>query len=147
VILFCRILLLMFLISTVSFSQTTRDTVRGGKEIQERGSQINRNAGRVVSKELKLFNNYFSIPLNPKIYQKILVNDFLRSHTFSQEELRTGMTGEELAAFEKHKLNTQRILSDIYGEDLIDVESILSALGITREQIIAVAAILKFFLM
>ncbi len=57
------------------------------------------------------------------------------------------MSDQELIAFEKNRLKFRKMLSDIYGEDLIDIEKLLTALGITREQIIAIVAILKFFLM
>lgn len=142
-----QILFFMLLFSVVLLCQTESDTLGSINKNKEKRGQINQNARRDVSNEIKLFSNYFSVPLNLKIYQKILINDYVRSNKFSPEELRTGMSHQELTAFEEHRLNTKKILSDIYGEDLIDVEGLLSALGITKEQIIAVAAILRFFLM
>ena len=48
--------------------------------------------------------------------------------------------------FEQNKSLTKRMLSDIYGEDIIDLKKILETLGITKDQIVMIAAILKFFL-
>lgn len=57
------------------------------------------------------------------------------------------MSDDELISFEKNRLTTKKMLAGIYGEDLINVKNILAALGITSEQLVVVAAILKFFLM
>jgi len=48
--------------------------------------------------------------------------------------------------FERNKLLTKKMLSDIYGVDIIDLKKILETLGITKDQIVLAVAILKFFL-
>ena len=142
-----RLLFLILILSMPLFSQTKIDTARTDKEIQDGRKQINSNPRHETSRKIQLFDGNFSVPLNLKIYQKVTLNDYIGPHKFSLEELSTGMTYKELIAFEKTRLKFRKTLSDIYGEDLIDIEGLLAALGITREQIIALAAILKFFLM
>lgn len=139
-----RLLFLLLILPMPLFSQTKIDTARTDKEIQDSRKQI--NSRHETSSKIQLFDGNFSIPLNLKIYQKVVLNDYIGPHKFSLEELSTGMTYKELIAFEKTRLKFRKTLSDIYGEDLIDIEGLLAALGITREQLIVIVAILKFFL-
>jgi hypothetical protein len=127
------------------FSQNKIDTTRTMKDTQDDRKQINSNARRETLIKIQLLNENFSIPLNLRIYQKVMINDYIAPHKFSQEELSTGMSNDELISFEKNRLKTRRMLSGLYGEDFINTENILAALGITKEQLIAVVAILKFF--
>lgn len=141
-----RLLFLILILSMQIFSQNKIDTARANKDTHDGRKQMNSNTRHETSNKIQLLNGDFFVPLNLKIYQKVILNDYIVSHKFSQEELSTGMSDDGLIAFERNRLRFKRMLSDIYGEDFIDIEGLLTALGITREQIIALAAILKFFL-
>jgi hypothetical protein len=86
------------------------------------------------------------VPLNLKIYQKIFADEKFKIYNFTQEYLNSGLSNNELMIFDQNKLLTKRMLSDIYGEDIIDLKKIFEALGLTKDQIVMIAAILKFLL-
>ena len=140
-------IMIIIIISMPIFSQTKTDTTINKKASADGREQMNSDTYHEIQNRIQLLDGDYSIPLNLKIYQKIMLYNYIAPDKFSQEELRTGMSDNELIAFEVNRLKTKRMLSDIYGEDLIDVENILATLGITREQLIAIAAILKLFLM
>lgn len=144
---FYDFMLIILFISMPLFSQTKTDTTINKNEKSDNLAQMNSNSHHEIQNRLQLMDGNFFVPLNMKIYQRIMLYDYLVPHKFSQEELRTRMSDDELIAFDVNRLKTKRMLSDIYGEDIIDVENILATLGITREQLIAIAAILKLFLM
>ena len=145
---------LFFLIITAPqlFSQTEHDTINARinkKNMQSDKNQLSTRSNSLDSEKfnrLEILQNNFKVPLNLKIYQKIFANEKFEIYSFPQEYLNSGLSNYELTIFEQNKSLTKRKLSDIYGEDIIDLKKILETLGITKDQIVMVAAILKFFL-
>lgn len=129
-------------------SQTLHDSSKTIlKNIKDKKTEINtikKNAEPELLNRYNFQNENFIIPLNLKIYQKIITNDYRQHRSLTPKEKESGMTEEELLTFDRNKEQTEKMLSDIYGKDLIDLKKILEKLGVTKEQIIALAAILKF---
>ncbi len=84
------------------------------------------------------------LPLNLQIFSKAFANDYKPSPVFSNEELASGLSDDELSSFNNNKLKMQKELYDFYGEDLIDIEKLLESIGLNKDQVIALAAALKF---
>jgi hypothetical protein len=147
VISFRQLIFLSLFVSIPVFSQSVGDTSKASNK--ENRNKQNYNLPKIPDKSPSPFEfhteNIF-IPLNLKIYGKAMVNEYKKPRKFTAEELSTGMSDDELTSFDSNKLNTKKMLSDLYGEDLIDEEKILESLGITKEQIIGIVAILRFFL-
>ena len=145
-------LFLFIIITSQLLSQTVLDTTKftGKDRINKEGKkQLNTKFRSLDNERLNQFDvrqNDFKIPLNLKIYQKIFADEKFNEFIFSQEERESGLINEDLTTFRNNKKLTQRMLSDIYGEDIINLKKILEGLGITKDQIVMIAAILKFFL-
>jgi len=145
-------LFLFIIITSQLLSQTVLDTTKftGKDRINKEGKkQLNTKFRSSDNERLNQFDirqNDFKIPLNLKIYQKIFADEKFNEFIFSQEERESGLTNEELITFRNNKKLTQRMFSDIYGEDIINLKKILDELGVTKDQIVMIAAILKFFL-
>jgi hypothetical protein len=138
-----RTIYILLILTIPVHSQTKRDT---SKTINNEKKKLNTDLHDLGNQQqqFEVPNEIISVPLNLKIYQKILTEENSRHNIHSSEELETGMTDEELTAFEINKNNMERMLNEIYGEDIINLKKILETLGITKDQIVAVAAILKF---
>ena len=145
-------LFLLIIISTQLFSQTEHDTSKtsSNKKINPSDmKQLNTKSNSLETERLnrlEIRQDNFKVPLNLKIYQKIFADEKFVIYNFPQEYLNSGLSSDELMIFEQNKSLTKRMLSDIYGEDIIDLKKILETLGITKDQIVMIAAILKFFL-
>ncbi|TSA26890.1 MAG: hypothetical protein D4R68_06585 [Ignavibacteriales bacterium] len=150
--LFLETLFLLIIITTQLFSQTEHDTSKtlSNKKITPRDKkQLSIKSNSLDTERLhrlEILQDNFKVPLNLKIYQKIFADEKFMIYRFPQEYLNSGLSNDELMIFEQNKSLTKRMLSDIYGEDIIDLKKILETLGITKDQIVMVAAILKFFL-
>ncbi len=145
---YIRLIIFLSLIVTVPIlSQTEGDTSKTTLRDNKNGrKQIIHKIPNGTTNRFELPNENIFIPLNLKIYQKAIINDYIAPHKFTKEELSTGMADDELISFEINKMKTKRMLSELYGEDLIDIKKILAALGITKEQITWVVALLRLFL-
>jgi len=142
-----RLFFFLIITSASILSQTKTDTVQAREQNRDGKRKISSNVNRMIFEAAPLINDNFTIPLNLKIYQKAILNGYKAEQNFSAEDLSSGLSREDLSVFNQNRLKTKKMLAAIYGEDIINIPAILEALGITREQIIAVAAILKFFLM
>lgn len=143
-----RLVIFLFLIVTVPvLSQTEGDTSKTiHRDNKNERKQIIHKIPNETTNRFELPIENIFIPLNLKIYQKAIINDYIAPHKFTEEELSTGMVDDELISFEINKMKTKKMLSDIYGEDLIDMKKILAALGITKEQITWIVALIRLFL-
>lgn len=145
-------IVLVFLFPIFLFSQTEHDTSKtlSNKKITPNDKKLLSTKSNSLDMErlnrLEIRQDDFKVPLNLKIYQKIFADEKFRFYSFPQEYHNSGLSNDELMIFEQNKSLTKRMLSDIYGEDIIDLKKILETLGITKDQIVMVAAILKFFL-
>ena len=145
-------LFLLIIITAQSFSQTEHDTskILSNKKITTpEKKQLNSTSNRLNTEtlnHLEIRQENFIVPLNLKIYQKIFADEKFEFYSFPQEYLNSGLRNDELMIFDQNKSLTKRMLSNIYGEDILDLKKILETLGITKDQIVMVAAILKFFL-
>ncbi|MHB8905764.1 MAG: hypothetical protein ACYC4T_03945 [Melioribacteraceae bacterium] len=143
-----RYIVFFFLIAAMHlFSQTVRDTSKTSRqENKSDRKQILQKIPDDATNQFELPDVNIFIPLNLKIYQKAIINNYNAPHKFTREELSTGMADDELISLEVNKSKTKRMLSELYGEDLIDMKKVLETLGITKEQITWIVAILRFFL-
>lgn len=145
-------LFLLVMISAQLLSQTEHDTSKtlSNKKIMSGEKKpLNartNNLDREELNRLELQQGNFMIPLNLKIYQKIFADEKFEVYNFPQDYLNSGLSNNELMVFDRNKMLTKRMLSGIYGEDIINLKKILETLGITKDQIVMIAAILKFFL-
>lgn len=145
-------LFLLIIITAQLFSQTEHDTSKAlrNKKITPGDKKQLSTKSNSLDKErlnrLEIWQDNFKVPLNLKIYQKIFADEKFELYSFPQEYLNSGLSNDELMIFEQNKSLTKKMLSDIYGEDIIDLKKILETLGITKDQIVMIAAILKFFL-
>lgn len=134
------------------FAQTEHDTIKtiSNKEnIQDNKKLYNTKSNSINTERLnhlEIRQSNFVVPLNIKIYQKIFADEKFEFYSFQQELRNSGLSNNELMTFEQNKLLTIKLLFDIYGKDIIDLKKILETLGITKDQIVMLAAILKFFL-
>ncbi|MCX6169365.1 MAG: hypothetical protein NTX65_08495 [Ignavibacteriales bacterium] len=143
----CLSIFFSLVVTLPVLAQTVGDTSKTtNKENKNEQNFIIRKIPDNTTNRFEFNNENIFIPLNLKIYQKAIINGYLEPHKFSHEELRTGMTDDELISFELNKKKTKRMLSELYGEDLIDEEKILESLGITQEQITWIVALLRLFL-
>lgn len=143
-----KIISIMFLfLPVIHFCQISIDTSKNEK--QKKINNVDRSAPEInqyqflnpVSKNIFEKNE---LPLNLQIFSKAFANDFKPNPFFSADELASGLSDQELISFNNNKAKMQKILYDFYGEDLIDMEKLLASLGLTKNQIIALAAALKF---
>jgi hypothetical protein len=144
----CKVLLFLFMMYSIVSSQSTGDTSKtsfGKKNEEKQLNNKHKEQESFQQNRLEIQNNILKVPLNLKIYQKVLQLELNEGRQLSEEDLITGMTGIELDAFDYNKKLTQKMIADVYGEDLINERKILSALGITEDQIKIIAAILKYF--
>lgn len=145
-------LLFLIIITAQLFSQTEHDTSKtlSNKKIMPSDKkQLSTKSNSLDTERLnrlEIRQDNFKVPLNLKIYLKIFADEKFETYSFPQEYLNSGLSNDEFLIFEQNKALTKRMLSDIYGEDIINLKEILEALGITKDQIVMVAAILKFFL-
>ena len=150
--LFLKILSLIVLITTQLFSQTEHDTSKtlSNKKIMTSDKeQLNTKSNSFDMERLnrlEIRQDNFMVPLNLKIYQKIFADEKFDFFIPREEDLNSGLSNNALMIFERNKSLTKKMLSDIYGEDIIDLKKILQALGITKDQMVLAVAILKFFL-
>jgi hypothetical protein len=150
--LFLKTFFILAIITVQLFSQTEHDTsktLRNKKNTVEEKKQLNTNSNRFSAEKLnhlEIRQDNFVVPLNLKIYQKIFADEKFEIYTFTQEYLNSGLSNNELMIFDQNKLLTKRMLSDTYGEDIIDLKKILKTLGITQDQLVMIFAILRFFL-
>ena len=150
--LFFEILFFLIIITSQSFSQIEHDTskILNNKKITTKEKkQLNADFNGLDTERLnrlEIRQENFMVPLNFKIYQKIFADEKFKIYNFTQEYLNSGLSNNELMIFDQNKLLTKRMLSDIYGEDIIDLKKIFETLGITKDQIVMIAAILRFFL-
>jgi len=146
------LIVLVFLFPIFLFSQTEYDTsktLRNKRITSSDKKQLNvkfNSSDTERLNRLKIRQDNFNVPLNLKIYQKIFADEKFEYYSFPQEYLNSGISSNELIIFEQNKSLTKRMLSDFYGEDIIDLKKILESLGITKDQIVMIAAILKCFL-
>lgn len=149
---FQRITFLIVFITTQLFSQTEHDTSKtlNNKKITTSDKeQLNAKSNSFDIERLnrlELRQDNFKVPLNLKIYQKIFADEKFDFFIPREDDLNSGLSNNALMIFRQNKTITKRMLSDIYGEDIIDLKKILETLGITKDQIVLAAAILKFFL-
>ena len=149
---FLKMLSLIVLITLQLFSQTEHDTSKtlSNKKITTSDKeQLNAGSNSFDIERLnrlEMRQDNFKVPLNLKIYQKIFADENFEYFVPKQEDLNSGLSNYELMIFERNKLLTKKMLSDIYGVDIIDLKKILETLGITKDQIVLAVAILKFFL-
>ena len=150
--LFFETFFILTIITAQLFSQTELDTsktLKNKKITTEEKKQLNTNSSRLNTERLnslEIRQENFLVPLNLKIYQRIFADEKFEIYNFSQEYLNSGLSNNELMIFDQNKLLTKRMLSDIYGEDIIDLKKIFETLGITKDQVVMIAAILKFLL-
>lgn len=141
-------LLFLIIITAQLFSQTEHDTSKtlSNKKIMPSDKkQLSTKSNSLDTERLnrlEIRQDNFKVPLNLKIF----ADEKFETYSFPQEYLNSGLSNDEFLIFEQNKALTKRMLSDIYGEDIINLKEILEALGITKDQIVMVAAILKFFL-
>ncbi len=146
----CKVLLFLVFMYSIVSSQSIGDTSKtsfGKKNEEKQLNTKHKEQESFPQNRAEIQNSILKVPLNLKIYQKILQLELNEGRQLSEEDLITGMTGKELDAFDYNKKLTQKMLIDVYGVDLIDEKKILSALGITEEQIKILAAILKYFVL
>lgn len=149
---FLKIFFLVILTAAQLFSQTEHDTSKtlSNKKITSSDNKkLSVNSNGLDLEKLNRFEirqDNFRVPLNLKVYQKIFADEKFEFYNFQQEDLNSGLSNYELMIFEQNKSLTKKMLSDIYGKDIIDLKKILDALGITKDQIVMIAAILKLFL-
>jgi len=149
---FMKIFFFIVITTTQLFSQTEHDTskILSNKKITSSDNKkVSVNSNRLDLERLnriEIRQDNFKVPLNLKIYQKIFADEKFEFYNFQQEDLNSGLSNNALMIFEQNKMLTKRMLSDIYGEDIIDLKKILATLGITKDQIVLAAAILKFLL-
>jgi len=145
-------LFLLVMISAQLFSQTEHDTSKilsNKKIMSDEKKKINTRTNNLDAEglsRLEFQHDNFKIPLNLKIYQKIFAYEKFETYNFPQDYLNSGLSNNELMIFDRNKMLTKRMLTDIYGEDIIDLKKILETLGITKDQIVMFVAILKFLL-
>jgi hypothetical protein len=145
-------LFLLIIITAQLFSQTEHDTskaLRNKKITPSDKKQLSTKSNSLDMERLnrlEIRQDDLKVPLNLKIYQKIFADEKFGFYSFPQEYLNSGLSNDELMIFNQNKSLTKKMLSDIYGEDIIDLKKILETLGITKDQIVMAAAILKFFL-
>ncbi len=149
---FLTSIVLVFLFPIFLFSQTEHDTSKtsSNKKITPGDKKqliIKFNSLDTEGQNrLEIRQDNFKVPLSLKIYQKIFADEKFELYSFPQEYLNSGLNNDALMIFDQNKSLTKRMLSDIYGEDIINLKKILESLGITKDQIVIIAAILKFFL-
>lgn len=145
-------LFLLIIITSQLFSQTEHDTsktLRNKKITPGDKKQLSIKSNSLDTEKLnrlEIRQDDLKVPLNLKIYQKIFADEKFGFYSFPQEYLNSGLSNDELMIFNQNKSLTKKMLSDIYGEDIIDLKKILETLGITKDQIVMIAAILKCFL-
>lgn len=141
-----QIILLLIILSAQLFSQTNRDTSKSFPKNDKEKSLLNTNskALETLQNHLELQKDITSVPLNLKIFQQILSEEMRIERMPSSEELATGMSETELTAFDINKNNFEKMLYATYGEDIINMKKILEKLGITKDEVVLLAAILKF---
>jgi hypothetical protein len=141
-----QVIFFLLFFSIQLFSQIDQDTSKLFNKNNSKNTLLKSNLKKLESihNRFEIQKDIISVPLNLKIYQQILAEEVLKERKLSSEELETGMTAAELTAFEINKTNFERMLIEIYGEDLINMKKILESLGITKEHVIWLAAILKF---
>jgi len=142
------VLIVMFFYKTF-FPQSNTDTIKSDtRAISTKSDNLSRHfTEQTLSRpfQIELSNSNAVFPINFKLYQNFLFDEsIIQKNGHLLYEKIIGMTDSELNAFYKNKEQADKLLRDIYGEDLIDLKKILSMLGISKSQIIAVAAILKF---
>lgn len=143
-------ILILLIISSTTVSQSNRDTSKAAAGKKDDAKQLNIIPDEPYTQQQNHFdvqNDLLRVPLNLKIYQKVLLYELKQDRRLSSEELDSGMTLKELDAFYENKKLTQKMLTDIYGEDLIDLRKILASLGITEQQLRLLAGILKFIVL
>jgi len=136
-------LLILFLCAHV-FAQEKKDTVSSSTAYEKNSGipAITENKFNPKS-SFKLFKEDFTIPYDLKKYSAIMSLDTPAKNT-SNEEKYTGLSGEELESFRLNKNSTLRMLSEFYGEDLVDIQKLLDSVGLTKDQIVGILMALKF---
>jgi hypothetical protein len=130
-----------------SFCQTNTDTIKNEKA-KKLESGMNPTTNNLPLQLLNPFQKKVLgetlLPLNLHIYSQVFANDYKPGTSYSSEDLTSGLSAEELYAFNNNKTRLQKVLTDFYGEDLVNIAKFLESLGLTKEQIVALAAMLKF---
>ncbi|MBI3125878.1 MAG: hypothetical protein HYZ10_15890 [Ignavibacteriales bacterium] len=136
---------MVFVLSIVTFSQTRKDT-SASQTPSEKPTQIPPSIEKRFDPKstVHLFQKDFVIPLDLKKYTAIMSADILKQENFSKEELDSGLFDNEIISFRDNKSSTMRVLSEFYGEDLINVQKLLDELGLTKDQIVGFLMMLKF---
>jgi hypothetical protein len=143
----CLSIFIYLVVALPTFSQIVSDTSKTSD--RENKSEQNYIIHKIPDKLFNRFefqNENIFIPLNLKIYQKAIINGYVEPHKFTEDELSSGMADDELISFEMNIMKTKRMLYDLYGEDLINEKKILESLGITKEQLTWIVALLRLFL-
>jgi hypothetical protein len=143
---FLSILIIPITIASQSIKDTSKTSYASGDETKKYGIKLAEH-NQNHNEQIDISNSFLKVPLNLKVYQKILLFELNVNHHLTSEDLATGMTDTELDAFDNNKKLTQRMLADTYGEDIINERKLLAALGITEDQIRMLAAVLKWFIL
>lgn len=135
----------VFVFNIVTFSQTKKDT-SASKALAEKSTQIPPSIEKRFDPKstVRLFQEDFTIPIDLKKYTAIMSADISKQEHLSKEEKSSGLSDDEIISFRDNKSSTMRMLSEFYGEDLINVQKLLDELGLTKDQIAGFLMMLKF---
>ena len=142
---FRAVFILILFFTSFLYSQSLTDTIGNEKK----GFAGEEKKPVRETKPFSLFNPTFKgseslfLPLNLKIYNKVFSNDYSEPLKFLPEEIESGMNDAEIIAFRNNKNQLKKELTEFYGEDLINIEKLLKSLGLTKEQVVMIAAIFK----
>lgn len=127
------------------FAQVKEDTTRSSNTFEKKSNIPSAIEKRFEPKSsFKLFKDDFTLPHNLKKYTAIMSLDFPLQNDLSKEEANSGLSGKEIESFRSNKNSTMRLLSDFYGEDLVDIQKLLDSVGLTKDQIVGILMALKF---
>ncbi len=137
------VLMIVFLGSV--FAQVKDDTTRSSNSFEKKSNIPSTIEKRFEPKSsFKLFKDDFTLPHNLKKYTAIMSLDFQPPIEHSKEEANSGLSEKEIESFRSNKNSTMKMLSDFYGDDLVDIQKLLDSVGLTKDQIVGILMALKF---
>jgi len=139
--------MLIITLSIITFAQAKKDT-SVSKPQTEKPAQIPSSIEKRFDPKstVRLFQEDFTIPLDLKKYSAIMSIDIHKQEHLSKEEKSSGLFDDEIVSFRNNRSSTMRMLSEFYGEDLINIQKLLDDLGVTKDQIVGFLMMLRFVL-
>lgn len=134
----------LFIGATI-FAQTKKDS-SNQKIPLEKQSQIPPSIENKFDAKsaVRLFKEDYAIPLDLKKYSALMSMDISTANNFTREELNSGLLENEIKSFRSNKNSTMQMLSEFYGEDLVNIQKLLDNLGLTKDQVVGFLMVLKF---